>query len=494
MQSDVNPRSVRTPMYSPCAHRASVGRYRPVYAVFSYAKQGEGLLKFFADASRMSPRFISGIGMDAAPFAPGQTRPVFFAMCGDDCELFFRREDFNEKQRTEDLENRDLTSLLQVALMYMGKPADRIALFDVFLQPPWRGLLEYFNGLYRKICGPVVPLDHCHFYPQESYYARAARDRGPGALAGLYMVSGSNLAVHQSRKWWEISQAVNSKMRLAEDAGRHGIRTPETLVTTKGALGSRAASAFFARYGPRLMLKIKGLAGARNVTPVAGAADCEDYLRQFGPDTEVVLQERLNTDEWTEMTVDLTISDTAIEITNVRRILFAEDLWVGNYLRDDLPLSERQRAALLQVGEYVRALGYSAAEGLNCGIDYFVRGDDIRIIEINARWTGGLFPAWMRKRLKLGNRPTVSFFDAITVGAIDSYRAFSDAHLYAPGKLPFSAVPLGFSPHTFEVAGHEYLFVWQMVIGDLDAFKSAKHAALGPGELATTDRIVLDFK
>ena len=431
--------------------------------------------------------------MNAAPFAPGQARPVFFAMCGDDCELFFRREDFNEKQVAEDRENRDLTSLLQVALMYMGKPDDRVAMFEIFLQEPWRGLLAYFNSLYRQVCGAVVPLENCRFYPHDSYYARAAAECGPDFLAGLYMVSGSNLAVHKSRDWWEVSKAVNSKMRLAEDAPGRGIPTPETLLTTRGALDGPEAGAFFHRHGGRLMMKIKGLAGARNVTAVSSPAECHEYLELFGPDTEVVLQERLDKDEWTEMTVDLTVSDTDIEITNVRRILFAEGLWVGNYLRDDLPLTQRQRAALLHVGEYIRSLGYSAPEGLNCGIDYFVRGDDIRIIETNARWTGGLFPAWMRKRLNLGNRPTVSFFDAVTMDGLEDYRAFTDTHLYAPGKTPFSAIPLGFSPYTFEVAGHDYVFVWQMVIGDLDAFRAAKRAALGPNELLTSDRIVLDF-
>ncbi|MCY4566239.1 MAG: hypothetical protein OXE40_17355, partial [Gammaproteobacteria bacterium] len=195
--------------------------------------------------------------MTAAPFAPGQARPVFFAMCGDDCELFFRREDFNEKQISEDRENRDLTSLLQVALMYMGKPDDRVAMFEIFLQEPWRGLLAYFNSLYRQVCGAVVPLENCRFYPHDSYYARAAAECGPDFLAGLYMVSGSNLAVHKSRDWWEVSKAANSKMRLAEDAPGRGIPTPETLLTTRGALDGPEAGAFFHRHGGRLSVKIK---------------------------------------------------------------------------------------------------------------------------------------------------------------------------------------------------------------------------------------------
>lgn len=431
--------------------------------------------------------------MDAAPFAPGQTKPVFFAMCGDDCELFFERDQLNEKQQTEDRENRDLTSLLQVALLYMGKPADHVALFDSFRNPPWADLLKTFNRFHGQICGSVVPLAHCHFYPHEAFYARAAAEREAGALAGLYMISGSNQAVHQSGHWWSVSQAVNSKMRLAADAPAFGIPVPETLVTTKGALSGKQATAFFSRHQPQLMLKIKGLAGARNVTPVRGLDDCKDYLRLFDADTEVVLQERLNTDAWTEMTVDLTISDSSIEITNVRRILFADGVWVGNYLRDDLALSDDHRQALLNVGAYVRSLGYSAPEGLNCGIDYFTNGDDIRIIETNARWTGGLFPAWMRKRLKLGNRPTISFFDSISVDRLADYQTFAETHLHTPDKQPFSAVPLGFSPYTFNLEGRERAFIWQMVIGDLEAFKQAKHRALGPGELTTADKILLDF-
>lgn len=431
--------------------------------------------------------------MDAAPFAPGQTRPVFFAMCGDDCELFFERDQLNEKQQAEDRENRDLTSLLQVALMYMGKPTDHVALFDSFTKPPWADLLRTFNRFHEQICGPVVPLAHCHFYPHETYYAQAAAEREPGALTGLYLISGSNREVHQSRRWLSISQAVNSKMRLAADAPAHGIPVPETLVTTKGALSGDEATAFFTRHQPDVMLKIKGLAGARNVTPVRSPADCEDYLRLFGADTEVVLQERLDPTDWTEMTVDLTISDSSIEITNVRRILFADGLWVGNYLRDDLPLSDSHRQALLNVGAYVRSLGYSAPEGLNCGIDYFTNSDDIRIIETNARWTGGLFPAWMRKRLKLGNRPTVSFFDSVTVDRLADYQAFAKAHLPTQNEQPFAAVPLGFSPYTFTLEGRERAFIWQMVIGDLEAFKQAKHTALGPDELTTADKVTLDF-
>ena len=50
------------------------------------------------------------------------------------------------------------------------------------------------------------------------------------------------------------------------------------------------------------------------------------------------LQRKLDHSEWTEMTVDLFISDTHIEIANTRKILFSKGLWVGNYLNADLEL------------------------------------------------------------------------------------------------------------------------------------------------------------
>ena len=44
----------------------------------------------------------------------------------------------------------------------------------------------------------------------------------------------------------------------------------------------------------------------------------------------------------------------------------------------------------MQVGAYARDHGHVAEEGINCGIDYFVSGDEVIVTEINARWTGAI--------------------------------------------------------------------------------------------------------
>ena len=65
------------------------------------------------------------------------------------------------------------------------------------------------------------------------------------------------------------------------------------------------------------------------------------------------------------MTVDLFVSDTEIRIDNIRKILFNDGMWVGNYINCGFELTETQQQALLKVGEYVSEQGYSRPEGIN---------------------------------------------------------------------------------------------------------------------------------
>lgn len=204
----------------------------------------------------------------------------------------------------------------------------------------------------------------------------------------------------------------------------------------------------------------------------------------------VLLQRKLPAD-FTEMTVDLFVSDSDIRIANVRQILFSEGLWVGNLIGANVTVTPKQEALLLVVGEYAREHGYTSAEGFNCGIDFFVRDEELLVTEINARWTGGLFPAELVKRLDIGHRNVVAFFDLIQRDRLDDYLAFSDRHLLGARTAPFACVPIGFSPFPTEIDGVEYLYIWQVVVDDFEAFKITKTAELGAGMLPTADNISL---
>jgi hypothetical protein len=198
------------------------------------------------------------------------------------------------------------------------------------------------------------------------------------------------------------------------------------------------------------------------------------------------------------MTVDLCVSDSDISIANVRRILFADGLWVGNLIGPDAVLTRSQQDALINVGGYARELGHTSPEGYNCGIDFFIGpegNDELLVTEINARWTGGLFPAEMVRRLGVQQETTVVFFDRVTREGLAGYLAFQDAHLYGVSDSErnnsCASVPLGFSPFTAEINGTQYVHVWQMVVGDFESFNRAKHESLGEAQLPTADQISL---
>ncbi len=424
--------------------------------------------------------------MTTHSFFPNQSRSMLFAMAGDDCSLYFDLDALTPKQQADHVSNVELTAMLQVAHLYIGKPTDHVAMFDEFQCSPWRELLAFYHDAFHRMGTHPIVAQNMHYYPSSDFYANVADNKPNTDLTTIYLVSGSNAPLHANEQALEISREINSKMVLARNAQEFGIPTPQTLVCTKASLGSQAASSFVREHG-EVMLKIMGLAGARNVTSIRSIDEALAYLDEYEPEMEVVLQRKLDTQEFTEMTVDLIISDDDIRIANVRKILFADGLWVGNLIGGSVELTEAQRAVLINVGEYARSMGYVRPEGLNCGIDYFVSAQETLVTEINARWTGGLFPAEMSKRLGLGDTDVVAFFDTVTTASVDRYRDFLQAHLYPQPGSDFANVPIGFSPFPLQMNGEDVVFVWHMVVGDLDAFKSAKRAALGANDMPTAE-------
>jgi len=426
-------------------------------------------------------------------FLPEQSVPCLYAMAGDDCSLHFDLKDLTPGQQADHEANQALTGMLQVALTGIGKAEDYVALYDRFTEAPWAGALARYHDAFRRMGLAPVEVAHFRHHPRDGFYESVAANRPDVPMINLYMTSGSNAVLHRDPQALAVSRNVNSKLHFARHAPAFGIPVPHTLVTTKEQLDGAEVADLFRRYPGGLMLKTLGLAGARNVTSVASVGDCKDYLEEYPGDLEILLQEKLDTGRFTEMTVDLDVSDTGIAISNVRRILFADGLWVGNLLGESVPLSDAHRAALLQVGEYARAQGYSTPEGSNCGIDYFIDGDAVVVTEINARWTGGLFPVQFLKQLGWAG-DAVAFIDMAHQDDLGQVLSFIDAHRYDPDLPPtgigqFGFVPMGFSPYPTELNGEPYVFVWQVVVGDFEAFQAARRVEVSERVFITADRI-----
>jgi hypothetical protein len=265
------------------------------------------------------------------------------------------------------------------------------------------------------------------------------------------------------------------------------------MVTTKGVLGSPEVAAFMEKHGNKVMLKTLGLAGARNVTTVASVGEARDYVAEYGDDMELILQQRLDLTRFTEMTVDLRVTPDEITIANVRKIMFADGVWVGNLIGPDVILTDAHRKELLNVGAYARAQGFVRPEGINCGIDYFIAGDEVMVTEINCRWTGGLFPTEMIRKVGAQDESCVAFVDLVREDKFGAWLDFIDRHLWTETKEPFAMIPLGFSPIPQVIDGVNHYLTWQVVPGDFEAFKQVRRDELGDGALMRAESISLHF-
>ena len=433
--------------------------------------------------------------MKAGSFFPGTHFTSLYAMAGDDCSLHFDLDKLTEKQQADHLSNVELTAMLQVALACIGHSGDHLALYDEYQSPEWQQCLARYHDMFSRMVADTIPLSNFSYHPKFSYYESVARlaEQSPDLtdVANLYMSSGSNAVIHKSPELLEINRNVNSKQHFAENAPVYGIPVPDTLTCRKAELGSSRVNEFFKRHDHAVMAKLLGLAGARNVAPVDSVDACNEFVAEYDDDMIVLLQQKLPLDFYTEMTVDLFVSNDDIHIANTRKLLFAEGLWVGNLIGDSVHLTDEQIDILLMVGKYARHHGYTSELGCNCGIDFFIGKDGSLIVtEINARWTGGLFPAEVLRQIDTGGRDAVAFFDVVRKEGRDDYLDFIDSHLVGGVDAEFSMAPLGIGCFELPMGDDTCYYTWQAVLGDFDAFTQAKQV-LGDGMLPTADLIRL---
>ena len=427
--------------------------------------------------------------MKVGSFIPEQSASTLYAMAGDDCSLHHDLSSLTPKQQVDHQENQVLTCALQVALVGLGKTSDHVALGTPFTDPAWRAMLGHYSEMFAAMGLDSVPDSQWHFHPLDGYYESVANSLPDVDLTNLYMISGSNEPLHQNPEALAVSRKVNSKLHFAEHAPQAGLPVPRTEVYAKRAIREGEADRLFSELPNGVMVKLLGLAGSRNVFAVESVDDCLDQIAEYDDDVQILLQEKLDISQWREMTVDLTITPQDVSISNVRQILFAGGKWVGNYISPELEVPEAHKAVLMQVGAYARAQGHVAEEGINCGIDYFVSGDEVIVTEINARWTGGLFPAEFLRRLAI-TEPAVAFFDMVPVAQSGAVRAFQREHLFPAAGNAFAYVPMGFTPFAMEIEGAERYFVWQIVAGDFAAFVEAKRQALPEDAFPTAELIL----
>lgn len=429
--------------------------------------------------------------MKAGAYAPNRPETTLYAMSGDDIPMYFDMDKLTPKQQADHAVNVDLLGHQQVSLMAISKPEDYVAVYDDFRKPPYAALLERFHGLQSSLGLPMVPLDHLVYAPKDSYYEAVAANLPPVAMVNLLMVSPSNRALHNDQEGIARNLMLNSKFHFAEHAPSFGIPTPETLITSQPLTCNPEAEFFFARHQGQVMLKMTGFAGGRNVTAVADPAAGDRYLKDYDADLPVILQQRIPLDRFEEWTIDLHITDRDISVDNVRRIMLADGLWIGNLHPVDYPLTPGQEATLVNVGEYARSFGFGSTDGNNFGIDFFKGPDgEIIVTEINPRWTAGLFSSELLKRLRV-ERDAVAYYDLVPKERCLAYLDYAESRLPGRSSDRFELIPLGFMPFDVDVEGQAFVSVWAIIIGDFSAYRAEVKQRFGHKAFPNADKVPL---
>ncbi|MDC0068045.1 hypothetical protein OAL10_04505 [Gammaproteobacteria bacterium] len=432
--------------------------------------------------------------MKVAAFAPGIKQSTVYVMSADDISMHFDLNNLTPKQHEEHESHKDLMGFLQTSLIGIGKPSDHLMLYEEFEQAPWPARLQRLAEFFESMGLDTISSAHWHYHPKHTFYESVAVELPATETVTLYSIAGSNAVLHNDPEALRVSQDLNSKVHFAEHAPAFGIPVPDTLVTTKAELNSDRVAAFMQKHGNVVMLKILGLSGARNVIAVDSLQACIDYVGEFADDLDVVLQQRLDLTRYTEMTADLRIMPDDITISNVRKIMFAEGLWVGNLVGPDVVVTDPHIKEIMRVGEYARSQGLVLPEGVNCGIDYFIDGNDVIVTEINARWTGGLFPTEIIREVGAVKETCVAFVDLIREDRFDTCLDFFEQHLFdGDSQGSFAVIPVGFSSITQDIGGEKFYFSWQVIAGDFEAFKQARRQVLGDGVLMRAETISIEL-
>jgi len=432
--------------------------------------------------------------MKTGSFSPHLKAPALHALCSDDVPLYFDMDNLTPKQQTDHMEMCILVAMLQICLFGISKPEDYVAVFDGIEQQPFKEILQRYHAMMQKVGLTTVPLDHLVPAPAERFYEEVAANMPDVDLVNFLMVSRSNENIHGNKDAIDVILKLNSKYHFAKNAPVHGIPVPESLALQPPLAGNVEAEGLFTRHNGNIMMKLDGMPGGRNVIPVSNTAEADAILADVYPGaTEVVLQQKLNLDNYDEWTVDLLVSDTSITIDNTRHILISNGSWVGNHMPPRSPLNNAQEAVLMKVGEYAQSFGYGTPEGSNMGIDYFIGKDgEVIVTEINPRWTAGLLPSEVLKRIGKTDQHTIAYFDYVNIEDYDQYLRYVEARLPGSGDRSFEVMPIGFSPFDIEVEGQKILNIWLIVRGDFTAFQKEVREQFTPGNFPVADQIPVE--
>lgn len=399
--------------------------------------------------------------ISCGPFNPKQAASCLYAYHLDEMTLFLPLDALPPSQRMQRDFFLNFMLAFQLLTVIYGKPGDHCCLFDYCDSPAGEKMLDWYYACLEQLKIPHISRENLHFLPIDTYYEEALR---LAPLAELLVIAGVG---HESSQLFPdptgtlaLAQRLNAKASFVEMAKANNLPIPPSLVTTTRDLDQHQVQAFIAEYAPELLIKLPGNGGALNVKPCTNLDQIKAQVAEFAAGTTLVIQQKLDLNEYQECTVDFVVTEDGPVIDNFREVIVVNGEWKGNHIRQDKDFSPEIKDMLLQCANWLHQNGYRHKHGLVCGVDFLQHKESgaIVLLETNVRFTGGHIQYHLMSKLGLPQDMSgFSFLGLISENKLAEAQRFIEQNL--PGKKQeenFAVFPLGISPAMLPIEGKDY--------------------------------------
>jgi predicted ATP-grasp superfamily ATP-dependent carboligase len=395
------------------------------------------------------------------PYPPHPDRKTIFCMAGDEPLMFQPNSQLNDVQRSHVAFMKDDVLPFSMSMIPISNRSDVVVLDRRFLEN--KNIFDWYLSIYEKM--GLSFSNNLIFSHSDRLYSDAISATGNGDTISVECYSYLLAEMANIDDQLKASKIANSKICLAEGAEKFGFNIPRSIIRMKNELNDSIGKDFQDNF----FIKCDGLGGGFNILQAASMSDCNDFIKPFGDKWKFVIQEKAT--QGIGASIDMLVFNDGEEIISARKQLTKSNKYIGNIFHEQLP-SKMINEIVTKIANYVRSAGYSSEQGFICGIDLFLDEDDYTIIEVNARWTGGLPAALLLKKLNIDKQTIATFvFEIISPDRFSAYKTFCEDNLYQGrdclnGNECFKIMPVSFAAYGF--SGNYCLA--HIILGNYDQF------------------------
>lgn len=399
--------------------------------------------------------------MQAGPFLKRNNKKVLYALEADELTMFVPRGELSDEDRNIEPDYVREMSSFGLSIFPSTDPEDGLILNSEYKNYlPW---IDWLRTVHTNL--GLNPTDKVYFSKPGSFYEDAkniVEDLDSYEIVSSTSFSYDLSSYFDISSYLQISQTVNRKTELVRLSKLYGfsipysqeINSPEELVSLHGV-----------KYP--IFLKQDGLGGGAKVFKITNPTEINESKV---PNEKSIVQTALP-----ESSVEVTttfLSQYPIPVKMNHRIALVDSGYTyGSIYHPDFKLDMAQENNLAAASQGIAKEGYISESPLIVGLDSFLLGRDLTIIEVNARWLASTPQNLLLNKLGvLGGGIFTPITDRVAEDEVNMFMHFCEENLYPNNGSPFAIIPVSFSAYLEADNTRMYSYI---VAGSLDSFCQA---------------------